>query len=133
MENNLIVIYDGICNLCNWSVNFIIKRDKNNKFKFAALQSNFVNNNFPSLKDLNTKTSSVLLLKNKEIFRKSDAVFEIIKLLDSPAKYLLVFKIFPKSFRDFIYDFIANNRYKLFGKKDKCSLPNDNIINKFIL
>lgn len=133
MENNFIVIYDGICNLCNWSVNFIINRDKNNKFKFAALQSNFVNTNFPFLKDINTTTSSVLLIKNKEVLKKSDAVFEIIKLLDSPVKYLSVLKIFPKAFIDFIYDFIANNRYKLFGKKDKCILPSDNVINKFIL
>jgi len=122
-KNQSIILFDGVCNFCNYWVNFIIDRDKQNSFKFAALQSEkgrVLIDKFNLPKD---DFDSFILISDDKIFKKSSAAFEIAKHLTGWSKLFLPFKYFPCSFTDCIYDLVARNRYKFFGKKDVCRIP----------
>ena len=128
----MIIFFDGVCNLCNSSVNFIIKRDKRNKFKFAVFQSDIgkellIMHNYSS-KNFDT----LVLLKDNTIHTKSTAALLISKELNSFWKLFYIFIIIPKFLRDFIYLYISRNRYKWFGKKDSCMLPSSEIKSRFL-
>jgi len=129
-EHN-IILFDGICNLCNSVVQFIIKHDKKNKFVFASLQSDVAKQ---LLSEINLKPSleTIIMLRGKTYFDKSDAVFEIIKHLSGVWKLMYVFRIVPRFIRNAIYRWIANNRYKLFGKRKSCYLPTPELRAKFL-
>jgi predicted DCC family thiol-disulfide oxidoreductase YuxK len=132
MQNNAIILFDGICNFCNSSVNFIIKRDKKNYFLFSSLQSvysqNFLTkNNFPK-----NNFDSIILIENNKLYQKSTAALKIAKQLKGLWKLSYVFIIIPPFIRDFFYDSIAKNRYKWFGKKDVCMIPDEKIKRKFL-
>jgi predicted DCC family thiol-disulfide oxidoreductase YuxK len=124
--NNLshpVILFDGICNLCNASVQYVIKHDKKRLFRFASLQSSFgekvlKENNLPH----NTFNSFILLDKNK-IYSRSTAALLVAKKLSGIVKLLYAFIIVPKFIRDFIYNVIAKNRYKWFGKQETCWFP----------
>jgi predicted DCC family thiol-disulfide oxidoreductase YuxK len=131
--NNPVVLFDGVCNLCNSSVQFIIKRDSKSRIKFASLQSEFgvkVLSDFDQPKGV---LNSVLLLKENRLYQKSNAALEIAKLLDGLWPIFYVFKIVPAPIRDFIYDWIARNRYKWFGMKDECMIPTPDLKSRFII
>ncbi len=132
MKDKAVVFFDGVCNLCNSSVNFIIDRDKKNYFEFAALQSDVSVEklrDFPI--DIN-KLESIVLLKNGKVFTKSSAALHIAKDLSGGWPLFFVFMILPKFFRDFFYNLIAKNRYRLFGKLDECRIPTPELKEKFI-
>ncbi|MBL8008254.1 MAG: thiol-disulfide oxidoreductase DCC family protein [Ignavibacteria bacterium] len=132
MIENKVILFDGVCNLCNSSVNFIIDRDKNNIFKFAALQSE-AGKNFLCQFSLNeTEFDSVVLISGNKYFVKSDAALNIVKEFPGFWKTLYVFRIIPLSFRNYLYDFIAHNRYKIFGRKDSCRIPTPELKEKFL-
>jgi predicted DCC family thiol-disulfide oxidoreductase YuxK len=127
-----IIFFDGVCNLCNASIDFIIKRDKKGKFLVGALQdpiSKKVLSEFEVKKDY---LDSLVLLENKEIFYKSTAALKIAKDLSGlwPCLYPLIY--LPKGLRDPIYDWIAKNRYSWFGKKNTCRLPSPEEKAKFL-
>jgi predicted DCC family thiol-disulfide oxidoreductase YuxK len=127
-----IIFFDGVCNLCNASIDFIIKRDKKGKFLVGALQdaiSKKVLSEFEVKKDY---LDSLVLLENNEIFYKSTAALKIAKNLSGlwPALYPLIY--LPKGLRDPIYDWIAKNRYSWFGKKNTCRLPSPEEKAKFL-
>lgn len=126
-----VIIFDGICNLCNRSIDFIIKKDKKQLFRFAALQSKF-GETVKSKYSLAKNTDSVILLKNDTIFMESDAALEIAGMLSFPYNTLTVFKVIPKKTRDKLYRFIARNRYKWFGKKNTCRVPDSEEKNRFL-
>ncbi len=131
-KNNAIIFFDGYCNLCNASVNFIIKRDAESYFKFSSLTSEFskdflIENNYNIL-DFKT----IILFENNQLYSKSDAVLRILKNLKTPLKYCYYLKYIPKSIRDLIYDLIAKNRYSWFGKRDECLIPSKEIFNRFL-
>ena len=117
------ILFDGVCNFCNASINFIIDRDSKGVFKFAALQSEigqeFLKKN--GLKQDNF--DSIILEKNGIIYQKSDAALEIARNLDGFWKFFYVFKIIPFFLRNPIYDLVARNRYRIFGRTDACRLP----------
>ncbi len=117
------VFFDGYCVLCNSFVQFLIKIDKKNKLLFGSIQGETAKKllNKNALQNL----SSVLVLHNKRVFIKSSASLHIFKVLGGFWKLLLALKIFPKWFRDLAYDFIAKNRYRWFGKREQCRLPNE--------
>lgn len=117
-----IIFFDGFCNLCNSSVQFILKRDKKGIFTFCSLQADAAQPYLKSASEKIRSQDSMLLLKNGEFFSKSDAALEISKYLEFPWPLMNGLKIFPKKLRDFVYDFIAKNRYKWFGKQDFCLL-----------
>jgi predicted DCC family thiol-disulfide oxidoreductase YuxK len=132
MEQNYIVLFDGVCNFCNSTVNFIIERDKKNIFQFAPLQES-AGKSLLQQYQLDTKDlDSIVLIKNKKAYIKSDAALEIAKDLAGLWKILVVFKIIPTFLRDKVYDFIAANRYRIFGKKESCSIPTPELRAKFI-
>jgi predicted DCC family thiol-disulfide oxidoreductase YuxK len=120
-----IVFFDGVCNLCNKSVDFILKRDHKLKFRYASLQSDFA---IKLLGDKGVDTSSmrtIILLKDQKVFFKSDAVLEIARDLRAPWPALYIFKLVPRFIRDGLYNLISKNRYNWFGKRDTCRVPTD--------
>lgn len=127
-----IILFDGVCNLCDASVNFIIRHDANNCFKFAALQSDAGKKIMQQYKINPDLTNSIVLLSNDKIYIKSGAVLRIAKKLNRLYPLLFTFIVIPPFFRDFVYDFIAKNRYKWFGKKEQCMLPSAEIKAKFL-
>jgi len=123
MQNNqTIIIYDGICNMCNASVKFITKRDKNSKFTFLSQQSDEAKKIFKEYSISNENLDTIVLLKDEKYFTKSDAVLEITKDLSGFWFLISYFKIVPQCIRDSIYDFIAKNRYTFFGKNNICKV-----------
>lgn len=126
------ILFDGVCNFCNASINFIIDRDSKGVFKFAALQSEigqeFLKKN--GLKQDNF--DSIILEKNGIIYQKSDAALEIARNLDGFWKFFYVFKIIPFFLRNPIYDLVARNRYRIFGRTDACRLPTPALKARFL-
>jgi predicted DCC family thiol-disulfide oxidoreductase YuxK len=118
----MIILFDGVCNLCNGAVKFISKRDKNKQFSFLSLQSN-KGKKFLNQYHINTlNTDSIVYIKNNIAFTKSKAILRIAKDIGGIYKLVIVFYIFPTFINDFFYDYIAKNRYKFFGKKDNCEI-----------
>lgn len=131
LENKKIILFDGVCNLCNNSVNFIIRRDIKSIFLFAPLQSNF-GEVLTAKMNIPQKIDSIILISENKYYIKSDAVIEIIKQLKWYWRMLIIIKILPLKFRDFLYDFIANSRYKWFGKRYSCMIPDENVKSRFL-
>ena len=131
-ENHSIILFDGVCNFCNYWVNFIIDRDKKNKFKFTALQSEKGRELLEKHSLPTNDFDSFILISNKKVYKKSLAAFEISKNLNGWPKIILLFSFFPSSFTDWIYSLVANNRYKFFGKKDSCRVPTEEERAKFL-
>lgn len=128
-----IILFDGICNLCNGFVQYVIKNDKKDVFRFVALQSALGKEILNQIGIDNLKSDSVVFYNPKGFYLiKSDAAMEILKNLGGFFKLLMLLKIFPKFFRDIIYDFIARNRYKWLGKKESCMIPTLELKNKFL-
>lgn len=130
---NNVILFDGVCNLCNSSINFVLDRDKKKKFIFASLQSNAGKEllEFHHIQQLE-HYDSILLIKDHKIYKKSSAALEIAKGLSGGWKFFYVFKIIPRFIRDIFYDLIAKNRYRLFGKSDTCRVPEPEIKSRFI-
>ncbi|MBK7629734.1 MAG: thiol-disulfide oxidoreductase DCC family protein [Ignavibacteriales bacterium] len=127
-----IILFDGVCNLCNYWVNFIIDRDKQNFFKFAALQSEKGKELIDKFDLPKDDFDSFILISENNIYKKSTAAFEILKHLNGLIKILFPLKYLPVVFTDFFYNFIARNRYKIFGKKESCRIPTKEEKSKFL-
>ena len=119
-----IILFDGVCNLCNGAIQFVIKRDKKRQFRFASLQSDL---GVQLLAERNIdpeKTDSIILIDpNIAYYFKSTAAIEIAKGLSGLYPLMSIFLVLPETLRDMVYDFIAKNRYKWFGKNESCMLP----------
>ncbi|MBV1921843.1 MAG: thiol-disulfide oxidoreductase DCC family protein [Pseudomonadales bacterium] len=127
-----VVVFDGVCNLCEDSVAFIIARDPEAKFKFVSAQS-------PVGKEIQKRyeidaveDETVILIKNGKVFTHSDASLEIAKDLSGPWSLLHYAKAVPKPIRNKVYSTIAKNRYKWFGKKNECMLPSAEVKARFL-
>lgn len=122
-ENKKIILFDGICNLCNDAIQKVIKNDKKDLFRFAHLQSDLARQiiNERGIDTANLE-SVILIDPGVAYYHKSTAVIEIAKDLNNYS-WLRIFKPLPEAFRDMIYEFIAKNRYKWFGKKESCMIP----------
>jgi predicted DCC family thiol-disulfide oxidoreductase YuxK len=118
-----IIFFDGVCNLCNATVIFVIKRDRRSQFLFCPLQSELAAAFFKD-SDL-PQTDSVLLVEQTSASEKSTAVLKIARELDGLWPLLYVFRFFPVSLRDFLYHRLARNRYKWFGKQTFCRVPSE--------
>ena len=123
-----IIVFDGLCVMCNSFFKWVLKNDKDDKYLFANIQSNFYKKNM----DINKSIDSIILIKENNIYYESEAIKYILKDLDKFFLLRLVLNVTPKFISNFFYKIIANNRYKIFGKKDKCELPNKNLISKFL-
>lgn len=131
MKKN-IILFDGICNLCNSTVQFVIKHDAKNKFQFASLQSEF-GQNFLKENALSTSNfDSIIFISEESYYQKSDAALRIAEQLKFPINSLVFLKFIPKKIRDFSYYLIAKNRYKWFGKNETCFIPTKELNQKFL-
>ncbi|NIJ45349.1 putative DCC family thiol-disulfide oxidoreductase YuxK [Wenyingzhuangia heitensis] len=127
-----LVLFDGVCNLCDNSVQLIIKNDVKNVFNFATLQNIEAQNYLASKGNKYKSIDSILLITQTKIYTKSSAALTIAKHLKGLYPAIYVFYIIPKPIRDWVYDFIAKNRYRWFGKKDNCMIPTPDLKNKFL-
>lgn len=127
-----IIFFDGVCNLCNSSIQFIIKRDVRENFVFSSLQSRnaqkYLSDDLSSEKNL----KSIVLKAGDKTLVKSGAVLTIARNLPGLWPLLYVFILVPRFIRDWVYDVIAKNRYKWFGKKDQCMIPSPELKRRFI-
>lgn len=132
INNKSIILFDGVCNLCNSSVNFIIKHDKKERYLFASLQSDAAKDILLQQDSKKINLDSIILIENNKIYKKSTAVLHIAAYLNKgyPLLYMLI--IIPQFIRDFVYNYIAKNRYKWFGKTDSCMVPNKKYENYFL-
>jgi predicted DCC family thiol-disulfide oxidoreductase YuxK len=130
--NSPVILFDGVCNLCNGSVQFIIKRDRKNRFHFAALQSAFGQQKLNQLNIPTESLQSIVLIDGDKYYQRSNAVLEVSKHLGGAWPLLYVFKIIPRFLRDAVYNFIANNRYRWFGKQDQCMIPTPALKARFL-
>ena len=132
-KNKKIILFDGVCNLCNDAVIFIIKHDKNDQFRFASLQSEIGRKLMEERGiDSNYLDSIILIEQGVAWYEKSDAALEIAKDLNGIYQSLRIFKFLPRGFRNSVYKGIANNRYKWFGKKESCMIPTPELKAKFL-
>ena len=127
-----IIIFDGVCNLCEFSVRFIVKRDRHARFRFVPAQSEMGtalqrNCGVDTLRD-----GPVILLEDDQIYIKSDAALHIAKNLDGVWRYLYILRFIPKPVREYFYAIISKNRYRWFGKRQECLLPDENLKQRFL-
>jgi predicted DCC family thiol-disulfide oxidoreductase YuxK len=130
--NQYIILFDGICNFCNYWVNIILRLDKKKKFLFTPLQSQTGQKYLSKFGFNLTEFHTFILIDGNKFLIKSDAALFIIKQLPFPLKFLYIFNILPRKFRDWIYSLIANNRYKIFGKSEICRIPSAEEKNRFL-
>ena len=132
-KNKKIILFDGVCNLCDSAVQFIIKHDKKDIFRFVALQSDLGQEIVKHI-GIDTKNIDSIILYQPGIayYYKSEAVLEIAKSLGGIFYLATIFSIFPTSFINRIYDYIAKNRYKWYGKKESCMIPTKELQAKFL-
>ena len=127
-----LILFDGVCNLCNSSVNFVIDRDPKARFSFASLQSEVGQVLLNAQGIPSGSLQSVMLWKGGVLYQKSRAALEIASRLNGAWPLMHGFRVVPTFFRDMVYDYIAANRYKWFGKTDECRLPQPGVKKRFV-
>lgn len=132
MDEHPIILFDGVCNLCNQAVQYVIRHDPTSKFRFATLQGatgiSLLNRYKLSTNDLN----SFVLIDKGQAFTRSTAALNVARKLSGITKLLYGFIIVPRLIRDFVYKVIANNRYRWFGKKESCMIPTPDLSSRFL-
>jgi len=131
-NKTLLILFDGVCNLCNGFVKFLIKRDPAGKFRFASLQSDFGRSQLIRFNLNPDLLHSVIVIEGDNVLQRSDAALRIVTQLGGPWKILNALKIFPRFLRDALYNVVARNRYKVFGKRDSCMIPTPELKARFI-
>ena len=132
MTDKKIILFDGVCNLCNNSVTFVIKRDRKDKFRFAALQEDAGQRLVDKYGIDTTKTDSIILIENGKAYIKSTAALRIARHLGGLYPLCYAFMIVPNFIRNWVYDYVARNRYKWYGKKESCMIPTPELKEKFL-
>jgi predicted DCC family thiol-disulfide oxidoreductase YuxK len=132
INDHPVLIFDGLCNLCKWLVVFVVKRDRHGNFRIAAAQSEIGQHLQRQYEADAIRDSTMVLLKNGQVYSKSDAAIEIAKDVDGLWKLLVVLGALPKSLRDWIYGWIGENRYKWFGRNSKCLMPSEDLKRRFL-
>lgn len=127
-----VILFDGVCNLCNASVQFVINHDPQSQFRFAALQSTFGQSQLDKHKFDKERLLSVVLLIGDKAYDRSRAALEIAKRLSGLWPLLYAFIIVPPFIRDFVYNWISQNRYRWFGRTDECMIPTPELKARFI-
>jgi predicted DCC family thiol-disulfide oxidoreductase YuxK len=127
-----VLLFDGVCNLCNNSVQQIIKMDTKGKIQFASLQSEVGQSLLVKFNLPKSNFKTLVLVIGDRYLTKSDAVLEILKIIGGGWKVLYAFKIIPKFIRNSVYDFIAKNRYKWWGQQESCMMPTPELKKRFL-
>ena len=131
-SGHALVLFDGVCNLCNASVNFIIDRDPAGYFTFAALQHEAVPPLLAAHDLSDDYLDSVVLLEDGRLYAKSDAALRIARRLNGAWPVLYAFRAVPRPLRDAVYDWVARNRYRWFGKQETCRVPTPELRARFL-
>ena len=126
------ILFDGVCNLCHASVQFVIVRDRRKRFRFASLQSATGQRLLAEHNATDSGLSSVLLIRDGRLYRQSTAALEIARSLDGLWPLLYGFIVLPRWLRDPVYDFIGRHRYRWFGRKPACPLPDPALRDRFL-
>jgi len=128
-----IILFDGVCNFCNAMVNFIIRQDKKSTFLFCALQSE-AGKKLLGEYNIDWKANdSFVVIENNKAYLKSDAALKLYDKLRWYWKWTQLFWVVPKFIRDWVYNVIAKNRYKWFGKREQCMVPTAEVRQKFLV
>jgi predicted DCC family thiol-disulfide oxidoreductase YuxK len=132
-KHKKIILFDGVCNLCNSSINYVIDKDQKDEFRFLALQSD-LGKELQNYLGITSKTldSIILYIPNEAYYIKSTAALKIISSFSGLWKLFSVFSVIPTSIRDIIYDIVARNRYKWYGKRNQCRIPTPELKSKFL-
>ena len=132
-KDKKIILFDGVCNLCNESVIKVIKHDKKDVFLFTAIQSETGQKIIDHLGIDTSKVDSIILYEpNRAYYVKSAAALKVMKEFSGFWKLMQIFTVLPNSFNNLFYDFIARNRYKWYGKKESCMIPTPELKAKFL-
>lgn len=132
-QDKKIILFDGVCNLCNASINYVIDRDEHDVFRFVSLQSDLGREIQQYLGITQQSLDSIILYVPKEAYyTKSCAALKIMKEFKGLWKLMQIFTIIPKPIRNIVYDFIAKNRYKWYGKQEQCRIPTPELKAKFL-
>ena len=118
-----IILFDGVCNLCNGAVNFVIDRDRRQRFRFASLQSEVGEGLLAQYRLPPEYLRSLVLVENNRVYTRSTAALRIARHLDGIWPLCYVFMVLPPAIRDYLYNFVARNRYRWFGKSESCRYP----------
>jgi predicted DCC family thiol-disulfide oxidoreductase YuxK len=127
-----VILFDGVCNLCNSSVQFIIKRDPKSIFRFASIQSDAGRELLTTHGEDPDALASVILIREGKVYKRSAAALEIARRLSGAWPLFYAFRIFPSAFLDIFYNLIARNRYRWFGRQDECMIPDGNLSLRFL-
>ncbi|WP_425420769.1 thiol-disulfide oxidoreductase DCC family protein [Phaeodactylibacter xiamenensis] len=127
-----VLLFDGVCNLCNGSVQFIIERDPDARFRFASLQSEEGQAVLSRFENRPSDLSSVVLIQDDQLYARSEAALRVARQLEGGWSLLYAFIVVPRPIRDAVYDWIARNRYRWFGKKDACMIPSPDLQSRFL-
>ncbi len=127
-----IILFDGVCNFCNSAVNIVIKNDQKSVFKFAAQQSVIGTTLLAKCNITESNINSIVLIQEDQAYFKMDAIIHICELLSGWPRIFIILKYLPISFGNYFYTLIANNRYSIFGKRNECMIPNNNIRARFL-
>src|SRR3989442_1250838 len=128
----MIILFDGVCNLCNRFVQFVLKHDKQNLFRFASLQSSYGESLQAHFGATDILPDSIILFDGEKIYTASTAILKILKELNSFWSLAYACIVIPRPIRDIVYKSIAKTRYRIFGKRDSCMIPKKNVQNRFI-
>ncbi|MBC7936058.1 MAG: DUF393 domain-containing protein [Rhizobacter sp.] len=132
MNEGPVILFDGVCNLCNGSVQYVIRHDKAAIFRFASLQSDSGQQLLQQYQLPQSDFASFVLIENGKAHTRSAAALKVARKLSGAVKLLYGFIIVPAFIRDWFYNFISGNRYKWFGKRDSCMIPTPELKNRFI-
>lgn len=127
-----VVLFDGVCNLCNGSVNWLIDHDKKNVLQFASLQSEYAQQTIGKLGLQGSYLDTMVLVDGENYYVRSTAILHMLKLMGGIYRIAFVFVIIPAFIRDAFYNFIARNRYRWFGRQDACRIPTPELKAKFL-
>ena len=131
-DKSNIIFFDGVCNLCNFWVKYVVRNDPEGIFYFSSLQSHFTEN-FLSQNNINSDFETIIFFSEGRFLKESDAVISILFKIGGFNRLLSrIIKLLPLKFRDGLYKFVSRNRYKLFGKKEYCMVPNESIKKRFL-
>jgi predicted DCC family thiol-disulfide oxidoreductase YuxK len=131
-NDHAVILFDGVCNLCNSSVQFIIKHDPRSRFRFAALQSEFGQDQLGKHGLSKDQLLTIVLLINGKVYDQSRAALEIARRLSGLWPMMYIFIIVPPFIRDMVYNWVSRNRYKWFGRQDECMIPTPELKARFI-
>ena len=132
MPDQRIILFDGVCNLCNSAVKFVLNRDTNSVFNFASLQSDVAKKLLGNSEVSHSDSGTIVLIDNGKVYTRSTAALRVCKYLSGLWPLMTVFMIVPRFIRDWVYNLISRNRYRWFGKLDTCMIPSPEVKDKFL-